>query len=577
MNEQLFKAAFDFGCAPCAEGYTKVTEDTWYSRETGYGFVKDNMIQISSADRGGEPLKRDFCCGNRDDVPVRFDIDVPHNGTYHVKVLIGDYNEDAVVTIQTEWRRFMVSNRKIRAGEFLEAEFTVNVCDVHRKDEPRFIDRTLNIAVLGDKPCLNAIVVEEAVDVPTIYIAGDSTVTDQSANYPYRPQSTYCGWGQMIGQYLKKGVAVSNHAQSGLTTETFMGVHWEVVKERIKKGDFLFMQFGHNDQKVEKLRAFTGYYENLKYYIDYARKAGVQPVLCTPINRIIFEEDGSLRDLLGEYGLAVKTLAKEENVPCIDLLAKTTEFFTAQGDVDAWNYFWGDGVNRDYTHTNDFGGDIIARFVAQGIVENNILPIADYVKKDCIDVVFPKEKAKKAKQSNKAKDLNPIDNVGLVNIPKLKDIKGRSDEDIIKELAARGIVDAFEDGMFLPDEPLNVGSAIFWAARAAGIKDEDVLNAAASKRLIPFVPDEKDVPILREELATLIVSSYNYRAPDRAIVGNIDQYADKYEISPERLDDVRAANELGVMKGVSDTEYAPKKELSRAEAAEIFHRLIHTK
>lgn len=578
--DNLFKAKFDFGSAPCAEGYTKVSENAVYDAKTGYGFVFDtdengnNMINIKSADRGGDSLKRDFCFADRHDVPLRFDVDVPHNGTYNVKLLIGDYAKDTKVTVQSEARRFIINNKSVKKGEFIEAEFTVNVCDRKFRDEDYVTDNTLNIAVIGDNACLNSLSIEEVADAVTIYIAGDSTVTDQSANYPYNPKSTYCGWGQMLGQFLKKGVCVSNHAQSGSTTQAFMENNWTVVKERIKKGDFLFIQFGHNDQKEESLGAYTGYADNLRYYIDYVRSIGANPVVCTPINRIIFEEDGSLRDLLGEYGSAVRSVCKEKNVPFIDLLKKTTEYFEATGDVDSWGYFWGDGTNRDYTHTNDIGGNLIAKFVAQGIVDNQIEPICNFIKADEIKVDMPKKKKAVKKHDDNSKELSAVKNIGLVNLPKFKDIAGLENEDKIRELSAKGILDSADDGIFGADREFTVKSAVYWAVRAAGVKAEDTSAFAMDKKWIGEISEH--TPVTRERLAVLLIHSYNYRAPDRAIVGNIDQYSDRDLIDADILDFVRAANELGVLRGVSENEYAPKKTMTRGQAIDIFYKLIKT-
>lgn len=575
--ENLFKACFDFGSADCTDGYVKVSENDVYSKEKGYGFVfeadEKSAVSISSADRGGEGLKRDFCYTETTDVPLRFNIDVPHNGTYNVKVVIGDYETANTVTVQTQSRRFMINSRKIGKGEFIEEEFTVNVCDVNDKEKGRIFNNTINIAVMGDKACINAVEVQETDNAVTVYLAGDSTVTDQTANYPYNPKSTYCGWGQMLGQYLKKGACVSNHALSGLTTQTFKELRWDIVKERIKKSDFLFIQFGHNDQKVESLGAYTGYYENLKYYIDYARSVGATPVVCTPINRIIFEEDGSLRDLLGEYGSAVRSICKEENTACIDLLEKTTEYFTAHGDVDAWGYFWGDGKNRDYTHTNDIGGDVIARFVAQGIVENRIENLCDYVKTDEINVEFPKRKKIVKRTDDNSKELNAILNIGLVNTPKFTDIKGLENEDKIRELSGRGILDCFEESKFASEALLTQKSAVSWAVSSAGVKTDNAEKFAVDSGWIKAVDE---TAVTKEELAVLVVNSYNYRAPDRAIVGNIDKFTDKNLISDFAVDYVRAAVEMGFMTGESETEFVPRANMNRGSAADIFYRLIKT-
>jgi len=546
-----------------------------YDENKGYGFFFDkdensvDMTSVKICDTVGGEFSR-VCVGKRDDCPIHFRIDVPKSGIYNVKTVMGGYSENSDISLLSQWRRFMFGGQ-IPKGEYAECEFTVNVCDVHRKNEERYTDRSIRLSVLGKNPIINSIEITET-DAPTIYIGGDSTVTDQFATYPYNPKSTYCGWGQMIGRYLKKGIAVSNHAQSGLTTEEFMGIHWAVVKERIKKDDFLFLQFGHNDQKVKELDAFGGYTRNLKYYIDYARSVGAYPVLCTPINRIIFQDDGSLRDLLGEYGMAVRELAEKENVPCIDLLKRTTDYFTKQGDERAWEFFWGDGKNRDYTHTNDIGGDIIARFAAQEIIKCSIEGIKEYIREELIDVAEP-EPIDISKRKPPSKDgLKPLDDVGLVNIPKFTDISGLGNSDKIKELSAKGIVDSPYGDKFMPDKYLSVKSAVIWAVNAAGIKcgKEKALNYGFNENI-----KISDKPITRCELAVLLINSYNHRAPDKAILGNIDKYTDRKNIPQDYMDYVCAANELGVLFGESETVYAPDGMFTRGEAADIFHKLIH--
>lgn len=570
-----FSAFFDFGTG-CADGkYIKVSPDTIYSDTSDYGFVpyidEDGIEKntITSYKTDCEGVFSDLCIGNSSDYPMTFEAKVPKSGTYNVKLYIGGYSENSDIIVLSQWRRFVI-NKTIKAGECFEYEFTVNVCDVHRKDEDRFIDRSVRLSVLGKNPIINAVEITET-DAPTIYIGGDSTVTDQIANYPYNPQSTYCGWGQMIGQYLKKGIAVSNHAQSGLTTAEFMGIHWAVVKERLKKGDFLFIQFAHNDQKIKELDAFGGYSKNLRYYIEYAKSVGAYPVLCTPINRIIFEDDGSLRDLLGEYGMAVKAVAKEYDIPCLDLLSKTTDYFVKQGDERAWDYFWGDGVNRDYTHTNDKGGDIIARFVAQEIMRNNIDGICEYIRTDIIDVPEPTPLDPSKRRKPSREGLKPIESVGLVNVPKFTDINNMENSDKAKELSARGILDPLCDNLFGPDKMLSRKSALYWSVRSAGLECDE---ANAEKSGFANILTIDDNPITREELAVLLINSYNHRAPDRAIVGNIDNYTDRNTISDKYLDYVRAANELGVLKGETNSLYSPDSTFTRKEAVDIFHKLI---
>ncbi len=349
--------------------------------------------------------------------PLHISTPVP-NGTYEVTITVTAH-EDITFTILAQSRRFMAQDVTLKKGAVSDITFNVSVCDYHKNNEDFTAVEGVDIYIMcdGDFSAVSAV---SPVEIPTIYIAGDSTVTDQPAEYPYTPASTYCGWGQMLPQFLNTGIAVENHAQSGSTTEDFKNVNFTAFKDKIKAGDFLIIEFGHNDQKIETLDAFGGYTENLKYFIDFARAKGAVPMISSPINRIIFKEDGTLLNLLGDYRNAVKKVCGEMNVAFIDLWSRTTEFFEAAGAVKAWDYFWGNGTDRDYTHTNDIGGNIIARFAADEIIKNDVRPIADLIKRDMIGVEMP-ERDNSAAPCN-AKELEHIKTIGLVNIPDLADI-----------------------------------------------------------------------------------------------------------------------------------------------------------
>lgn len=354
--------------------------------------------------------------------PLHISTPVP-NGTYEVTLTITAHG-DITFTILSQSRRFMVQDEKMKKGEVHDFIFDVSVCDYHKNNEEYTEVKGVELYIMcdGDFSAVSAV---SPVDVPVIYIAGDSTVTDQPAEYPYSPSSTYCGWGQMFPKLLNTGIAVENHAQSGSSTADFKNVNFTAFKDKIKKDDFLIVEFGHNDQKVDTLDAFGGYSENLRYFVNFAREKGAKPILVSPINRIIFKEDGSLLNLLGEYRNAVKKVCEEMNVPFIDLWTRTTEFFEASGPVKAWDYFWGNGTDRDYTHTNDIGGDIVSRLAADEIIKNNIQPIAELIKKDMKTVTVPKRSNDKAPHNSK--ELEHLKTIGLVNVPLAdldKDITG---------------------------------------------------------------------------------------------------------------------------------------------------------
>ncbi len=349
--------------------------------------------------------------------PLHIHTPVP-NGTYEVTVTITAH-EDIVFTILSQSRRFMVQDTELKNGCQTDITFDVSVCDYHKNGDEYTHVEGVDIYIMcdGDFSAVSAV---SPVKIPTIYIAGDSTVTDQPAEYPYNPTSTYCGWGQMLPQLLNTGIAVENHAQSGSTTQAFKEVNFTAFSDKIKEGDFLIIEFGHNDQKVEALDAFGGYTDNLKFYIDFARSKGATPIISSPINRIIFKEDGTLLNLLGDYRNAVKAVCEELDVPFLDLWTRTTEFFEAAGPIRAWDYFWGNGTERDYTHTNDIGGSIVAKLAACEMVKNNIAPIADLIKKDSISVEMTKKDTTAVPENSK--ELEHLKTIGLVNIPKASEL-----------------------------------------------------------------------------------------------------------------------------------------------------------
>ena len=188
------------------------------------------------------------------ELPLTFVCDVPEEGNYKVTVAL--YAKKDVQALVFLGRRRLAARLSMRAGETVKKSFVTNICPIIPRTYNRAMeDRTLDVTVIGDGVHLSE-VCAEPWQGPTLYIAGDSTVTDQSADYPYLPGSSYCGWGQMLSAYLGAHVAVSNHAHSGLTTESFRSEgHDAILYERIKAGDICLIQFGHNDQKLMHLLA----------------------------------------------------------------------------------------------------------------------------------------------------------------------------------------------------------------------------------------------------------------------------------------------------------------------------------
>lgn len=203
---------------------------------------------------------------------------------------------------------------------------------------------------------------EAAHGVTTVFLCGDSTVTDQSAEIPYLPGACYASWGQALPAFLEGRTAVENQAHCGLTTETFRQEgHWDIVKRFLRPGDFCLIQFGHNDQKLPHLLADKEYPLNLRRYIEEARALGGRPVLVTSLGRNIWKPDGTYHDLLEEHAEAVKAVGEATNTPVIDLHDYSMRFIERTGMERSCGYFH----PGDYTHTNEYGAVLFASFLAK--------------------------------------------------------------------------------------------------------------------------------------------------------------------------------------------------------------------
>lgn len=336
-------------------------EDLSHVEEGAEGCFLDSDREVAALESaGGEAFQ-----GERRRIPLSFKADVPHQGNYRVTVTIRAAEPMEDVLIFTGRRR-LGYHGAIGAGEDFVYTMSVNVCDIIPRGLTEvYEDKSLDITVLARRPGFSQVVVEE-LECPTLFIAGDSTVTDQSAEYPYTSGTSYSGWGQMISGYLDGHIAVSNHAHSGLTTASFREEgHYGIVEKYIRPGDFLLIQFAHNDQKLESLKAEEGYRANLLRYIRECRERGAFPILVTPLARNTWKgNDGSYNDLLEEYAAVCIRVGEQENVPVADLHRRSMDFIVKTGLEASKSYFF----PGDYTHSNDYGAYFMAGMVADEIV-----------------------------------------------------------------------------------------------------------------------------------------------------------------------------------------------------------------
>lgn len=299
-------------------------------------------------------------------LPLQFKADMGDEGSYRLSAEICNPNSHPAAVILFAGRRHLVWKGELAPGEKRSLDALIHVCAiVPRGKTESYGDTTVDIALIGDA-ALASLSIKRGM-CPVVYIAGDSTVTDQSAEYPYAPGTSYSGWGQMLAYFLPGRAAVSNHAHSGLTTESFRQEgHYAIVEERLREGDYVLIQFAHNDQKLSHLLAKGGYRDNLIRYIKEVRQKGAVPVLLTPIARNSWKgADGSYLDFLEEYAQTVLDTGEEYQVPVIDLHKESMEFILRTGLEAAKAWFY----PADYTHSNDFGAFRAAKAVAEGLKE----------------------------------------------------------------------------------------------------------------------------------------------------------------------------------------------------------------
>lgn len=209
-----------------------------------------------------------------------------------------------------------------------------------------------------------------------IYWAGDSTVKQN--NYTSFPQT---GIGQAFERFVKQSVKIENYAQNGRSTKSFIDEgRLDRIDKKISEGDFLFIQFGHNDEKIQDPTRYTTaygtYQENLMKFINVARAHKATPVLITPLYRRLFDETGKklVEGTHGEYPQAMIELGKKENVVVIDLCTISKNLIEEYGDeatrpwfmhVEAGKYDYCPDGKEDNTHLQYEGAFRFATIIAK--------------------------------------------------------------------------------------------------------------------------------------------------------------------------------------------------------------------
>lgn len=234
-----------------------------------------------------------------------------------------------------------------------------------------------------------------------IFIAGDST----AQTYKEERDGLIKGWGQMLSLFLDNDVEVVNHAMGGRSTKTFLNEgRWDKLLSEVRKGDYVFIQFGHNDAstKPERHASYADFHDNLLKMINDVRAQKAHPVLLTSIVMRTFVKGNLVDDRLKGYPVVMRQLGKEYDVPVLDINQKTKDFVTVLGDEKSIPYYRHvkpgedpkkpDGLMDD-THMMDKGATQVAYFVAEEIKDQKLKRLYKHVKlgdQDCsIKSVLP--------------------------------------------------------------------------------------------------------------------------------------------------------------------------------------------
>ena len=294
------------------------------------------------------------------------------DGNYKVTVTLGSKKRVGQTVVRAESRRHYTDLITTKKGKFEEITFVVNKHqpkiegDKVVKLKPRELsyknwDDSLTLSFCGPAPAVERIRIESVKEVTTVFLCGNSTVVDQE-------DEPWASWGQMITRWFTPQVAIANYAESGLSCTTFLAqLRLDKILTQLKPGDYVIVEFGHNDEKEKKAGdgAWYSYSRNLKIFADRVREAGGNIIFCT----------------------------RRENVPVIDLTAMSTAFYEALGEEGSKrslvhypaNTFPGqDKPLADNTHFNPYGACEIAKMVVMGLKQIGC-PLTKHLRSDWQD------------------------------------------------------------------------------------------------------------------------------------------------------------------------------------------------
>lgn len=353
MAEAAENYKFDFGEGPVAAGYTQVKANTKYSDSQGYGFESGT---VSSVDRlWDDDLTTDFLTAKGDMV---FSVALPQ-GNYEVTFILGDGENESETTVWAENRKLMLDRITLAGGVFsrqtvslrrmetksVNGSVTMSIKD--REKDYRTWDKKLTFVISGKAPAVAGIEIKRNDNVTTLWLCGNSTVVDQMT-------APWAGWGQMAPGFFKSSLAIANYAESGLTASGFYSMkRLAKILSEVKKGDFVTVQFAHNDQKNQN--DVNNYEATLTKYANDIKAKGAIPLFVTSTAR---QNETDPKTAVGGLPERMRALGKKLGVTVLDLNQHSITLGKALGGNKEKMYMY---TASDKTHFCEYGAYELAR------------------------------------------------------------------------------------------------------------------------------------------------------------------------------------------------------------------------
>ncbi len=428
---------FDFGDGPVAAGYTQVKSTTKFSESLGYGFESGS---VKSVDRlWDDDLKTDFLTVKGDMV---FSVILPQ-GNYEVSITFGDGENESETTVWAENRKLMFDRVTTAGGVFstqsvslrrmetksIDGKVTMSIKD--REKDYRTWDNKLTFIINGKAPAIAGMEIKKKDDVTTLWLCGNSTVVDQLT-------APWAGWGQMSPGFFKSSLAVANYAESGLTASGFYSMkRLNKILAEAKKGDFVTVQFAHNDQK--NANDVANYETTLTKYVNDIKAKGAIPLFVTSTAR-----QGELDPKTSVGGLPEKmrAIGKKLGVTVLDLNQHSINLQNALGDQKYMIYMH---TASDKTHFCEYGAYELARAMLEEF-KAKVPDLAKHLRDD--HVAFDSKKPDPLDVLTQAKA--PITEGGLIQVDPESSESAESSSSIEPALSSSSFADFFSSSGIEP-------------------------------------------------------------------------------------------------------------------------------